>query len=337
LRKRSATELKRALAKLDKARAEWRRFEEEDRPCFSQWMAATFGAHLTEFRENARKILEQQNLIEAVEMEMMWGNHRNPRKAYAAVIRRQENPEPEADHTRSDESERSATPEGHGARARRDDEENGVDDRNPYEEMGADFPEEKRQAMFEDFLKSVFGINPKRMDREEYATMFAHFEAEVFGKGRQGGRIGVNQGAKPVAGREETRIKEIYRTLVRRLHPDKQADEDKKVSAIWHEVQEAYATRNLDRLESLLALTEIQGGTTGGDASLSQLEGALAEIQRGLRAIQRSIREAKYDPAWRFSRGENRIPVEKRVRREMEQSIAEQRWVLADLKRTLDD
>ena len=98
------------------------------RPCFSQWMAVTFGALLTEFRENARTIQEQQNLIEAVEMEMMWGSHRNPRKAYAAVIKRREDPDP----------------------------------------------------------------------------------------------------------------------------------------AIWHEVQEAYATRNLDRLETLLALTEIQGGTSGG-------------------------------------------------------------------------
>jgi curved DNA-binding protein CbpA len=167
--------------------------------------------------------------------------------------------------------------------------------------------------------------------------MFAQFEADVFGKSRQEGRIGMHQEAKPVAGREETRIKEIYRTLVRRLHPDKQADGDTKVSAIWHEVQEAYETRNLNLLETLLALTEIQSGRSGGDASLWQIEGALAEIKRGLRAIQRSIREAKHDPSWGFSQSEKRVPVEKRVRREIEQSIAEQRWVLADLKHTLDD
>jgi hypothetical protein len=44
---------------------------------------------------------------------------------------------------------------------------------------------------------------------------------------------------KPSASREEARFKEIYRILVRRLHPDLRADGDATVSALWHEVQEA--------------------------------------------------------------------------------------------------
>ena len=64
---------------------------------------------------------------------------------------------------------------------------------------------------------------------------------------------------------------------------------------------------------------------------------SLAEINRGLRAIQRSIRAAKQDPAWKFGQGANRIAVEKRVRRDLEESIAGQRSLLWELKHTLDD
>lgn len=336
MRKRAATELNRTMAKLDKARAEWRCFEQEDRPAFAHWMDVTFGTLLTDLRENARLISEQEHLIEEVEMEMMWGHHRNPRKAYASVMKRRQNPDPDDGFAEGDGASRSATPEGQDARDAHGDEDDASDSFDPFGEMGADIPEAECRAMFDDFLKSVVGINPKHMGKAEYARMFAQFEADVLGKGQRDSGFGVRSQHNPATGRDEARIKEIYRTLVRRLHPDLQTD-DTKVSTIWHDVQEAYEARNLDRLETLLALTEVQSGANGGTASLSQMQRALEELIRGVKAIQRSIREAKRDPAWRFRQTENRVPLEKRIRREMEDSLTQQQWVLEDLKRTLDD
>ena len=40
LRGRAAKECNKAMAKLEKARAELQRFEQEDRPAFGRWMAA---------------------------------------------------------------------------------------------------------------------------------------------------------------------------------------------------------------------------------------------------------------------------------------------------------
>jgi hypothetical protein len=102
-------------------------------------------------------------------------------------------------------------------------------------------------------------------------------------------------------------------------------------------VQEAYEARNLNRLETLLALTEMEdGGANGSKASFFQMREALAEIGRALGAIQRSIIEAKRDPAWGFTRNPYHGPLEKRVRRELEESLDQQRWMLDDLKRTID-
>ena len=52
----------------------------------------------------------------------------------------------------------------------------------------------------------------------------------------------------------DARVKELYRTLVRRLHPDLRADASAGVSALWHEVQAAYAASPLARLD-ILTLT----------------------------------------------------------------------------------
>lgn len=304
LRQHAASECSSTLAKLDRARAELRRFEEEDRPAYAAWVAATFGPLLTELRENARLIGEQEDLIADVESEMIWSGHSNPRRAYAAVMRKRESPGNEEDHG---------------------------EEENPSEREGPDITAEERREMFEDFVESIFGINAKDLHPEVYAAKFADFQANVLGENPQSAASETEQ-------TPGSRIKEIYRILVRRLHPDLRAGEDAPVSSVWHEVQEAYEARNLDRLETLLALTEMRDDPAGGNAPLSQLRNALEELARALRTIQRSITQAKLDPAWDFRLPKrHRAPLEKRLRREMERSLADQRWALADLKRILSD
>jgi hypothetical protein len=330
------------MAKLEKERAQWRCFETEDRPAFGRWLAGTFGKLLTELRENSRRIDEQEGLIEEVEMEMMWGNHRNPRKAYAAVMKRRENPEPEEDF-----DPQSATRDASGSSKKRapkgplgDFEADEIDeeDSDPFDEMGAEIPKEERRAMFDDFLQAVLGLLPKRMPKAEYERMFAQFDADMFGGGSEGNPFVIHdEDEQPGNTGGEARIKEIYRILVRRLHPDLRTDGDVQVSAIWYDVQEAYEARNLDRLETLLALTQMKDGANGGQATVGQMRGALEELKRSLQAIQRSIRQAKHDPSWAFTQKTDRMFMEKSIRREMEASLVEQRQVLDHLKRTLAD
>jgi hypothetical protein len=311
LRKRAAKEFDKVMAKLEKARAELRRFEQEDRPSFGRWMAATFGALLTELRDNAHLIHEQEDLILDVETEMIWSNHRNPRKAYAAVMKRRQRPDADNDLAEDDAFD-------------------------PVEETDAETAKEERRALFDDFVRSVLGIKPEQMGNADYEKMFAEFEANIFEERPPVSPSETHDRQKPSASREEARIKEVYRTLVRRLHPDLRADGDATVSAKWHEVQEAYEARNLDRLETLLAVTEMESGASGR-ASLSQIRGALADFNRALRAIQRSLREAKGDPAWGFTRNPYSSSMEKQIRRELEESLSHQRAELADLKGTIED
>jgi hypothetical protein len=108
--------------------------------------------------------------------------------------------------------------------------------------------------LFEDFLSTALFLDPKDLTKGEYEQLFAEFEKELFGAKAKKKPVKARDGGKREEAAGQDRIKEIYRMLVRRLHPDTRADGDATVSALWHQVQEAYEARDLDRMETLLAL-----------------------------------------------------------------------------------
>lgn len=300
LRRKAASECSRAMTRLEKAKAEWKRFQQDDQAAFSRWVSSTFGALLSQVREIEAAVRAREALVHEVEMEMMFGGARSPRAAYGKVQHRRDNPPPEGDP-------QSAPPPP----PRQDEEgfEGG-----PF----GDIPEFEQEMLFEDFLRVVMGMNPDRMNDRKYEQMFADFKANVLGQERP-----EPQPAPTPPQSEPSRLKELYRLLVRRLHPDTKADNDTAVSAIWHEVQEAYSDGNVERLEMLLAMTDLQANATGEHTSLSQMRSVLAELRRSFNALQRNLRAAKKDPAWNFCGLVDRSALEKRVRSELESRF---RW-----------
>src|SRR5262249_36050348 len=99
----------------------------------------------------------------------------------------------------------------------------------------------------------------------------------------------------------DPRVKEIYRQLVRRLHPDLRADGDATVSSLWHEIQEAYAAGDVAGMEFLLALTDLSNAP-GAGTSLSQMRSVLSELTRSVRALELRLVEARREDSWNFAR-----------------------------------
>jgi septal ring factor EnvC (AmiA/AmiB activator) len=131
---------------------------------------------------------------------------------------------------------------------------------------------------------------------------------------------------------EAGRIKEIYRMLVRRLHPDLRADRDAEVSHFWHDVQEAYGQGNLERLEMLLALTDLQSNAAGDHTSLFQMRSVLTELRKAFKALQRSLGQARKDPAWKFAKLANRQQVRAGIQRKLERELHDHEADLAELE-----
>src|SRR6185437_8100564 len=108
-----------------------------------------------------------------------------------------------------------------------------------------------------------------------------------------------------------------YRTLVRRLHPDLRADGSAVVSALWHEVQEAYGARDVARMQLLLALSDIESEQLGEATSLFQMRAVLTELNRSFRARENSMREAEGEDAWNFARTGPSDDLRTRVERQL--------------------
>ncbi len=143
---------------------------------------------------------------------------------------------------------------------------------------------ESEKAEFEGDFENSFG----KMEEEFWEKMGVDPEE-------------LKRGRKTVPPKENGRLKDIYRKLVRLLHPDKGAKQTAKEIEWWHQVQEAYEVGNLEQLELILTLVEMEDKGTK-DVSISVLGQLTAEFKRSLNALKRKIAAFKKDVAWNFSR-----------------------------------
>src|SRR5581483_3388591 len=234
LRATAAAECTNMMARLEQARRCWQQFERQDKPAFIRWRAREFGALLSTARDVEDKIRDAQNLIHDVEMEMR-RKIQDPHSAYRRVLFRRENP------SVAENRETSA---------------NGSQSTHHLSEF-------EQEALFQEWVQKFLGTNPAKMDDDAYSTSFEVFKSHMFVRpesapGRSDPRPDVRRSAvdeQPASATEpgtiDPRVKEIYRRLVRRLHPDLRADGDATVSSLWHEVQEAYAAGDVARMELL--------------------------------------------------------------------------------------
>jgi hypothetical protein len=297
LRRSIAAECTSAMARLDEVRAGWHRFDREDRPAFIRWRAREFGALLSEARDVEDRIRDAQTLVHQVEMEMR-RHFQDPHSAYMRVMFRRENP------AASHEQEETRPPSGQGGTSRK-------------------LSEFDKEALFQEWVQKFLGTNPDKLDDKVYLTTFEVFKSHMFvGAGEEAYSRNPNSaGAARSAPRQsqngiatdgieeeannsgiDVRVKALYRTLVRRLHPDLRADGSASVSALWHEVQEAYAAADVAQMEILLALCDIQADELAEGTSLSQMHSVLAELQRSMQALEKMLLEAEGEDAWDFAR-----------------------------------
>jgi len=287
LRRAAGTECKKAMARLEEARGTWNRFEREDKPGFARWRAREFGPLLSKARDLDAQIREVEALVHEVEAEMRRGFY-TPQSAYQRVMFRRANPHL-VEEEFADASETGAgSPEGQR------------------------LSEFEQESLFQDWVRRFIGTNPDIMDDDAYTATFEAFKFHMFGNNRatpprsnasrRTDRPRLFHAEEESAPQSDTRVKELYRMLVRRLHPDLRADGDAAVSMLWHEVQEAYALGDVERMEILLALSDIESDNLGEQTTLFQMRAVLGELRRALRALQRSLAQARTHDAWNFVR-----------------------------------
>ena len=152
-------------------------------------------------------------------------------------------------------------------------------------------------------------------DKEGFAE-FAQAFADIFGDELPPGLKPPGLPPKPKA---NSRVKELYRSLVRKLHPDAHGQMTPEKLEWWHEVQEAYAAADSERLELILNLCEMADGSTASHTSVSMLHRITAQFKASLRAVKRKLTGCRRKPAWKFNQTSDHAVIELRIRAEMEE------------------
>lgn len=317
LRRTVGAECKVAMGQLEQARLAWHRYEREDKPSFARWRAREFGPLLSDAREVEVQIREREVLVHEVEMEMRRG-FMDPHTAYRRVLARRANPGAAIEE----------------AEAQQDDAGSG--------RSMSDF---EKEALFQEWVQKSLGTNPDKMDDEVYSARFEAFKSHMFRPKpaelprNDARRAPVNAPDRNKEPAPETpvdaRVKELYRLLVRRLHPDLRADGNVAVSALWHEVQEAYAANDIAQLEILLALSDIESDRFSEQTSVSQMRALLAELERALFALNDSLHQARDEEAWDFTRSGADANMRMRVERQLQNDLRMRMTRLSVLKRTI--
>lgn len=268
-------------------------------PSYERWLGNTFGPLLDEERKAENRIAELEDLITEVTAAQFWSGG-SQRSAYQKVM-----------------NERSK-----GKDAEKPDDEDFDDDEDDLGDPKNDKDYSSEEQMFREFVRNVLGLNPDKLAKAEYRSLFKEFRSQS-GMGANGhdddslgGGVG---GAKKRD--HPARVKELYRLLVRRLHPDSGADYDGESARLWHSLQEAYQNNDLERLEILLAITDIHDGSGTAQATLFHLRQVTAEFLRGERALRQKLGKLRKTPAYLFSICKDLAGLEERTRTKIDKRL----------------
>ena len=134
---------------------------------------------------------------------------------------------------------------------------------------------------------------------------------------------------------EEARLTALRRELAFALHPD-QSDSDSNPAKLelWHQVQEAYEARDLDRIEVLHAHWQMLSGDMDPRTPVSRLQSLTQMYRHSRNALRRRIRSLRKEPDWGFSSldTDGREKLGRKVKRDLRDQIEERRDDLADLR-----
>jgi len=319
---------KEVIHQMDLARERLRRFNEESEPAFQRWLNSTFGKQITELRELSQKRSDIYQLMSEIE-HYKHAARCSYYEAYLAVMdrrnKREESPQENKqneDHC-SDDRDQSNTGDSSGDEE--SDLENGFRRRfesrfGPRSEWSGSKAE--YDEAFEDFkesFKAAFGdgkfgsdeADPRGAERDFKQTMSEFDETN----------------RKAVAERD-LRIKTIYRTLARKLHPDINVELDRKRKDLWHQVQDAYDAKDIDRLETLSAMSEVFDDNAESVESVWSLKNLYEELRDGLRHLQKQINRCNKDFAWSF---EKTIKKPEKLQRLHQKLSSQMKWNKTEL------
>jgi hypothetical protein len=322
IRRKAMGDCSRARTTFHKAEAELEAYEQHDIPAFSRWYRVTFGPELEAIRESKAEAeaLSQTIWRLNVYAQMAGCSFAKASKVFEetpdAFARnearmREEHRRREEAHMREQEKQKQRFISEMFPRLRRF-----------LKSLRSEIRQMKRRGwsvsdivdeLFMAFAQDegLFGeelmvlIQDKRVHTllEELELMpnqdaeSPDEDEEAFRERRQSKRPGP---PGPRQQTEDARIKALKRDLAFALHPDQDGGDDPRKLELWHQVQEAVAARDVDRLEVIQAHLHMLTGEVSPKTPVSRLMALTNMYRESRNALRRRIRKLRQAPEWGF-------------------------------------
>ena len=311
LRAEAGRAARKKIGEMEKLSSSLEEFEKTILPAYMRWEEETLGPLLAEERQLNAKIDHLEHLLSTASLEALFTG-RDPSEIYADIAREQQEWEERQAGGEPDRSEPELEPE-------------------PEEDPDAkrEFTDEERE--FRSYVRYAIGEDPDYFDKRQYKKLFNEYRE--WKKRREEDCGSATQKKQDIP----ARVKELYRVLVRRLHPDTgKSRNDPNNQRLWHDLQDAYAAMDVERLEVLLALTDLHESGSAIRSTLYHLRKVAKEMERTVRDLKNRFREARSSPAWQFWHADNRQKVGAKMRAAVEARIRDAKNHIATLEQQID-
>ncbi len=285
---------------LEQLKHQLKRYHEEDRPGFRSWVHQHFGHLLTRQRELAQALDNKKNILFDIDT-LSFRYHLSKAMAYKKLLWRQAHPAEaeEEDRLWEEAMERKRQKKQNHAKADLFPDDDEMDSPFSNDDF-ANIPDEEWND-FSDYFESQTGIRPPKRN--------VHNPNE-----------------------EGKTAKELYRHIVRLLHPDHHGQMTEAVKSLWHEAQAAYRHKDTHALYNILARCEGGESGLGAHSAVSLIQNLTRQLKHTLRTTKQEIREVKNDPAWDYKTRIQDPRFTHNMRRQLETEIADGEWNLKEIE-----
>ncbi len=312
IRRKALREHHKAEQTLEDLKVKLTRYHEQDTPGFRQWLHQTFGALLTQQRELEQACADNYRILEEI---ASLANRMDLSEvaAYRKWLWRQDHPEEAAAEDQQWEEEARRRTQAARENFNRvfgleeeatddDDDDEGLFDGPDDEEDEAPFG-----ATFEDFIRGFLG----------------------HGAARHRG--------KPAEHPDDKTVRNLYRTIVRHLHPDHHGQMSEARQNLWHEAQEAYRRGDLNALHGVLARCENGGAGIGLHTPVSLIQRLTRQLKDTIRNTRREVRQFQRDIAWEYEKRVADTRFVRRIKNDLDSAILNLTLQFREMKATLED
>jgi hypothetical protein len=285
---------------LSKATSQLKRYNERDIPGFKAWCRRTFGKLFIQLQDLETSLHTKQAVAREIRL-LAERFELDEHEAYQKYLWRRDNPaaaEEEDDRYEAEQRRKQAEDE---ATARKRRAEAGPDEAGPDGEPEPD-PEGDWSDM-EDLFSAFLGAGRRR---------------------------------RPSKKADATTARELYRMIVRKLHPDHHGHMSETRKHLWDEAQNAWRNLDVETLKNVLAQCETEDIGIGNQTAVSTIMQATRRILEALRNSKRQIRLLTSRLEWNYETRKSNPAYARKVENVILDEIRLIRFQLDRLTRALE-